>query len=113
MHEMSLCESLLKVMEQEARRQDFHKVLRVRLQIGALAGVEVEALRFGFEVVTRESLAEGAALEVSHQPGRAWCLGCTSEVEVDERWAACPRCGGYGLRVTGGDEMKIMDLEVE
>lgn len=113
MHEMSLCESLLKIMQQEARNQDFRKVLRVRLEIGALAGVELEALRFGFEVVTRQSLAEGAALEISHHPGRAWCLGCTAEMEVDERWAPCPRCGGYGLRVTGGDQMRIMDLEVE
>ena len=110
---MSLCEGVLKVLESEAARQGFERVLKVRLEIGALAGVELEAMRFGFEVVTRRSLAEGAALEILQPPGRAWCLPCEAEVAMAQRLAPCPRCGGYQLRVTGGEEMRIKDLEVE
>ena len=32
---------------------------------------------------------------------------------VAQRYNACPRCGGYQLQVTGGEEMRIKDLEVE
>jgi hydrogenase nickel incorporation protein HypA/HybF len=79
----------------------------------SFAGVELEALRFGFDVVTRQSVAEGASLDIVEVPGRAWCLGCSRSVTVGQRFDPCPRCGGHRLRVTGGDELRIMDLEVE
>ena len=113
MHEMSLCESILGIVEDEAQRQGFKRVVRVRLEIGALAGVEIEAMRFGFDAVTRGSLAEGAVLEIIELPGTAWCLPCGRQVEVARRFDACPLCGGYQLQVTGGEAMRIRDLEVE
>ena len=113
MHEMALCESVLKVIEQEAARQAFSRVRRVRLEVGALAGVETGALRFGFSVVTRASVAEGAELEILDRPGRGWCLPCACEVELAQRFDPCPRCGGHQLQVIGGDELRIKDLEVD
>lgn len=113
MHEMSLCEGILQVLEEQAGQQRFSKVHRVRLEIGALAGVEVNALRFGFDVVTRDTLAENAALEIIALPGQAWCLDCSQTVAVTQRFDACPVCGSYQLQITGGDELRIKDLEVE
>ena len=112
MHELSLCEGVLQVLEQEARRQGFARVRAVWLEIGRLAGVEVEAMRFGFDVVVRDTLADGAELNIIDVPGAAWCRQCAQTVALDRRFDACPQCGAYGLEVTGGDEMKIMELEV-
>jgi hydrogenase nickel incorporation protein HypA/HybF len=113
MHEMALCESILQVMEEQAASRKFRRVTRVRLEIGRLSGVEVEALRFGFDVVTRGSLADGARLEISEPAGSAWCLPCAAQVEVGRRFDPCPRCGGYQLQVNGGEQMNIKELEVE
>lgn len=113
MHEMSLCESLLGIIEEQSRVQQFTRVRRVRLTVGALAGVEESALRFGFEVVSRHTLAEGSQLEILPLPGEAFCFQCGKTVAVAQRYDPCPGCGGYRLQVTGGDELKIKDLEVE
>ena len=113
MHEMSLCESILGILEENARSQGFGRVKAVWLEIGALAGVEVEAMRFSFEVVTRGTLADRARLEIIDVPGRAWCLQCGKSVPVRQRFDACPDCGSYQLQVTAGEEMKIKELEVE
>ena len=113
MHEMSLCESIMQIIEDEAQRQGFKRVIRVRLEIGRLSGVEIEAMRFGFDAVTRDSLADGAELEIIQLPGTAWCLPCGCEVEVQQRFDACPQCGSYQLQVVSGDQMQIKDLEVE
>jgi hydrogenase nickel incorporation protein HypA/HybF len=113
MHEMSLCESILQVLEEQAREQGFSRVRTVRLEIGVLAGVEPQALRFGFEVVMRNSLADGACLELIELPGHAWCMECARTVEVSQRFDPCPDCGGYQLQVSGGDELRIKNLEVE
>lgn len=113
MHEMSLCESILQVLEEQARAQDYARVKVLRLEIGALAGVEPEAMRFGFDVVKRGTLAEEAKLEIIHVPGRAWCMPCGKTVSIQQRFDACPHCGGYQLQVTGGEELRIKELEVE
>jgi len=113
MHEMALCEGVLQVLEEYARKQGYTRVRTVWLEIGDLAGVEVDAMRFGFDVVTRGTLAEGAQLEIVCRPGEAWCLQCAKTVPVKQRFDACPDCGSYQLQVTGGEEMRIKELEVE
>ena len=112
MHELSLCEGILQIIEDQAAEQKFTSVEKVRLEIGALAGVEVEALKFGFDVVTKHTMAENAVLEVIRLEGTAWCMPCQKAVSISQRFDACPECGGYQLQVTGGDELRIKDLEV-
>ena len=112
MHEMSLCEGILQVLEDQADAQRYRRVKTVWLEIGALAGVEPAALAFSYDVVCRGTLAEGSRLEIIELPGIAWCLQCADTVEIDERHAPCPGCGGAQLQVTGGDEMRIKELEV-
>lgn len=113
MHEMSLCESILQTLEQQAALQNYSRVKTVYLEIGALAGVEIEALRFSFEWVVKGSLAESARLEIIPIPGRAWCRACSRQVTVTQFYDPCPRCGSHPLQVTGGDQMRIKQLEVE
>ena len=113
MHEMALCEGVLQVLEEYARKRGYTRVKTVWLEIGELAGVEVEAMRFGFDVVTRGTLAEGAELRIIERPGEAWCPQCAKTVRVKQRFDACPDCDGYPLQVTGGEEMRVRELEVE
>lgn len=112
MHEMSLCEGIVQLLEAESSQQQFRQVNKVFLEIGALAGVEIDALRFCYEVVCQDTIAKGSALEITRIPGQAWCMQCAKSVQVDSRYCACPDCGSYQLQVTGGDEMKIKQLEV-
>lgn len=112
MHEMSLCESILQILETEAQRQHFKRVKTVWLEIGSLAGVEISAMRFGFDVVVRGTLADAAKLEIIEIPAQAWCLQCAQQVSIQQRYDPCPHCGGYPLQVVSGDEMRIKELEV-
>ncbi len=113
MHEMSICESVLRVLEEQSQEQNFRRIKTVWLEIGALAGVELDALRFGFDVVMKGSLAEEARLEIVEKPGEAWCMQCGKTVAVARRFDACPDCGGYQLQITGGEELQIKELEVD
>ena len=98
--------------EEQARLQDFSTVDVVRLEIGPLSGVEIEAIKFGFDVVMRGSLAEQAKLEIIETEAKAWCMMCGETVSIKERFDACPKCHSHQLQVTAGDEMRIKELEV-
>jgi hydrogenase nickel incorporation protein HypA/HybF len=112
MHELSLAQSLIELIEEEAVRGNFTRARKVWLEIGALAGVEPEALRFGFEVAARTTCAEGAELEIVTPPGTAWCFQCNRTVEIAAYHDGCPYCEGYRLQVTGGTQFKLRELEV-
>lgn len=113
MHEISICEGILQILEAEAGKQGFSRVKTVWLEIGDLSSIEPEALFFGFDVVTRNSLAAGAKLEIINIPGTAWCMKCAKNVSIKQRYDECPECGSYQLQATAGDEMRIKELEVE
>jgi hydrogenase nickel incorporation protein HypA/HybF len=113
MHEMSLAEGVLQIIEDHARLHAFRRVKAVWLEIGRLASVEVDAIRFCFDAVTRDSIAAGARLEIVDTPGAAWCMKCSQPVPVSTRHDACPRCGSFQLQVTGGTELRVKELEVE
>ncbi len=112
MHEVSICEGIRGVIEEQALKHGFFAVRLITLEIGAFAGVEKTALEFAFDAVMRGSVAEGARVEIVDLPGRAWCYDCALRVEIADRLADCPLCGGGRLLSEGGDEMRIKNLEV-
>ncbi|CAB1369424.1 hydrogenase maturation nickel metallochaperone HypA [Denitratisoma oestradiolicum] len=113
MHEMSLAEGVMELIAEAARREGFARVRTVWLEIGRLAAVETEALRFCFDDAMTGTLAEGARLEIIDLPGQAWCRQCQAEVALLDDDGICPQCGGFELRITGGDQMRVKELEVE
>ena len=113
MHEMSLVEGIVQLVEEAARADGCKKVKAVWLEIGQLAAIEKDALRFCFDAVTRGGIAEGARLEIVDIPGLGWCMQCESNVAVTALYEPCPICGGYQIQVTGGNEMRVKEFEVE
>jgi len=113
MHEMSLAEGVLQLVEETARREGAARVKTVVLEIGQLSSVEPEALKFCFEAVTRGSIAAGAALEIIDLPGAGWCMACGKTVALAEVYGACPSCGSHQVRATAGTEMRVKEIEIE
>ena len=113
MHELSLAGSILQQLEAAAEREHFRRVTTLHLAVGALAGVQVEALRFALEAIAADTCLGGAEIIIDEPPGRAWCQHCAAEVNIDSRGDPCPLCFGYPLKVTGGSELRILDLVVQ
>ena len=109
---MSLAESVLQIIEESARVQNFKHVHLVVLEIGKLAAVEADAMRFCFDAVVSGTLAEGAQLQIIETPGAGICLACDTEVEIQEQYGLCPACGSPRLKITAGNHMRVKDLAV-
>ena len=113
MHEMSLADGVLRLIEDSARANHFSRVKTVWLEIGELAGVEVEAMRFCFDAVMKGTLADGARLVIIATEGQGQCFSCGKTVPIQLRYDPCPLCGGYPVEPAGGLEMRVKELEVE
>jgi hydrogenase nickel incorporation protein HypA/HybF len=113
MHEMSIAESLVELIEEQGRSQRFSRVKLIRVKLGALGHVEPEALHFCFDAVSHGTIAEGAALDLETVAGEGWCAECRRTVPITERYDICPLCGQAHVRMTAGDELRLAELEVE
>jgi hydrogenase nickel incorporation protein HypA/HybF len=112
MHELSLAGGILRVLEQTRERDPFERITQLRLEVGALASVEIEALRFALGSIADNTVLAGASIEIIQAPGSAWCLPCGRSVEITSRLDACPHCDGYQLQPTGGTELRVVDMQV-
>jgi hydrogenase nickel incorporation protein HypA/HybF len=112
MHELSLAEEIVRMVESSAAREHFSRVATLKLEAGALAGVEVASLRFALEAMVPGTCLEGAAIVIDEPAGRAWCNACAAEVTITSRADPCPVCDGYPLKVLHGDALRVVDLVV-
>ena len=71
MHEITLCQRALELIEQQAVQNHAKRVTGVWLKVGAFSCVETSALTFCFELVCRGTLAEGCALHIDVRSARA------------------------------------------
>ncbi len=113
MHEVSLAAGILKIVEAAAQREQFARVTLLRLEAGALAGVEVRALRFALEVMAQDTCLQNATIDIETPPGRAWCRSCNATVDIMQHGDPCPHCVNYALQVTGGRELRVVEMLLE
>ena len=112
MHELTLAESMIDIVERAAAQAEVSKVTRVRLSIGALAHVESDALLYCCEVVSRGGVAAGARFEVDRPPGRARCNACGQIFVLESLAIGCPNCVSHDLLVLDGEQMKVVEIGV-
>lgn len=113
MHEMSIAEGIVVSLEESAKQHQFTRVKKVWVEVGRFSGVEIDSLRFAWDVVTRDSLVAGAELDIIEITGIAWCFTCGENKPVANRYDPCPTCGGHQMQVVSGNELKIKEIEVE
>lgn len=113
MHELSIAQSLLEIVMEEGRKHSLEQVKVIRLQVGELAAVVPDSLTFCFEMVSRDTLAEGARLEIETVPVVARCSRCDILFEVENHLFSCPQCGEPTLELVSGRDLAVMSIEGE
>ena len=112
MHELSLAENVIRIVESAAKQSRAQRVTRVRLAIGALAHVDADTLQFCCGLAARQTMLEGAEFAVERTQGQAHCNSCEKDVVLERVGLPCPLCGSFDLQVTAGEEMQVLDISI-
>lgn len=112
MHELSICQSLLRQVEDIARREGGQRVDLIRLQVGPLSGLVPELLVNAFTIARAGTLAATAELVVESLAVRVRCTRCGAESEVSLNRLLCDQCGDYRTQLLSGDELVLASLEL-
>lgn len=114
MHEMGIVQSLLEILESQAEQHGAERIVRINLEFGVLTGVMPDAIRFAFDVLAKETVAEGAEINIVIVPMKCSCAQCGKEFVLEEYQPFCPTCQDSPLHIIEGrDEMRITSMEIE
>jgi hydrogenase nickel incorporation protein HypA/HybF len=113
MHEMGIALQILSIVQQSMPTDEPLRVKSIHLRVGKLTAIVPGSLKFCMEVVTKDSPAEGAALEFTEVPVRVVCGECFEESEINEPPFACAKCGSGKVEIIAGREMVVESIEVE
>ena len=113
MHELSVCQGLLRQVDKVAAQHEARAVDRIVLRVGLLSGVEADLLSHAFEIARMGTLAENASLEIEPGPVTVRCRQCGDGGEVSPNRLVCPTCGDWRVEVTGGEELLLLSLDLE
>ncbi len=100
-------QELLNVVKGAAQDQGGKEVTKIHLKIGEMAGVNIESLRFAFEVLSRGTVAEDALLEFEDVPLKMRCRSCNLEFTPVEFTFRCSGCSGTDIEILAGREMCV------
>jgi hydrogenase nickel incorporation protein HypA/HybF len=113
MHELAMACELVEIAEQAARAAHAQSVTTVRLRLGAFAGVEREALLFGYDAATRGTLLQGSYLLIEDVPLVVACDDCgISSQPPSLQMLTCPNCGSEHTHIISGQEIDIVGVEI-
>jgi hydrogenase nickel incorporation protein HypA/HybF len=113
LHELSIAQSIIEIVVDEAQKNGLHQVKRIKLQVGAFAAVVPDSLTFCFELVSRDTIAEGAVVEIESVGIVARCDKCDCTFDVRDQVFLCPRCGDPVLELVSGRELSVLSIEGE
>lgn len=109
-----MTEGILGVALNAARQAGGGQITAIQLVIGELSSIIDDSVQFYFDVLSKDTPAEGATLHFRREPARASCGGC------GHSWPArvplvpgCPACGSTLLAVTGGREFYVESIELD
>ncbi len=112
MHEVSLMTNLLDIVERAAAAECGGPVSVIHLKIGELSGVNPDAMRFAFEVLSRGTASEGASLVIERVPVRVRCSRCGAEASPEDLVFRCASCACEEIEILTGREMEVDYIEV-
>jgi hydrogenase nickel incorporation protein HypA/HybF len=113
MHELSVTQSVLSVALRYAEEAGATRITDLYLVIGELSSIVDDSLQFYWDIVGKDTIAEGARLHFRRTPGRLRCLTCNTEFDIADRYDfTCPHCGGQQTQIAGGDEFQLESIEI-
>jgi len=113
MHEYSIVQSLLDSCEDHAKQNNSEKVSKVVVKIGVMSGVEPDLLQTAFDTFKEGTICEGCEFVINIQPIVIKCHNCSKESTLTKNEYYCPECESIELDIIDGEEMYLMQLELE
>ena len=112
-HELAVTQSVLDMAVEKAQEAGAARVTRLSLVVGALTGVVEDCVRFYFDLIAQDTIAQGASIAFRSVPAQVRCRQCEAVYCPNDTLWACPQCGSAGAEIIAGRELFLESIEVD
>ncbi|MEL7671529.1 hydrogenase maturation nickel metallochaperone HypA [Methanobacterium sp.] len=120
MHELSMADAIVKTAIDVAEKNDAQEITEVTIEVGKLAMLNPEQLKFMIEVLSEDTLLENAEVIVNEIPIEIKCRSCDFEglaVSDDSDHyvpiVTCPECEERNVEIIKGRECNVKTIKIE
>lgn len=113
MHELAVTESILNIAVKHAQQAEAVRVTDLYLVIGRLASLVDDSIQFYWDIISSETVCQGATLHFKRIPATLLCLDCQQEYTLDDELSPCPNCASSKVKVTSGDQFWLESIEIQ
>ena len=113
MHEFSLAQNIIEIVDETVRKNNASQVSELVLEIGTLSGVELSALDMAMKSITPGTILEHAEIKKIIIQAVAVCNHCGKEYQPDDFFSICPECSHYGATIKKGKEFRVKSITAE
>jgi len=110
MHELSIVQSMMKIIEDYAKDKEVTKVV---VKIGKMSGIEPYFLKESFDFFKENTICNNAELEIIECDIKIKCKECGVISIVNDFDFSCPKCKSLKTEIISGEEMHIEYIEIK
>lgn len=113
MHEISICESIIKTIEDELEEDQFQNVRGIYVKIGVLSCVDPKVLAQVFACIIKETPFSKSSLHTEFVEILVACENCKKNFKVKDYRFVCPDCDKSSSQIVEGNELTIYKVFLE
>ena len=120
MHELSMAQGILNAVLETAEANDAIKVTDMVIEIGKLAMLNPEQLKFMLGVLCKDTIAENAEIVIEDIDVEIKCYNCDFEgiadIDDSDHYAPmilCPKCESHRVEVLNGRDVTVKNISIE
>ena len=113
MHEYSITESMLSLALEKANEANASKITKINVVLGELSGVVDDCVQFNFNLLSKDTIADGAELSFTRVGTKLRCRQCEAIFPPQNHDWSCPDCREAKVEIIAGRECRIESIEVD
>jgi hydrogenase nickel incorporation protein HypA/HybF len=113
MHELAVTQSILKIVLRHAQQAHAKRVTAIHIVMGELSTNVDESVQFYWDLIAKDTIAEGASLQFRRVPAQLQCMACFEKYSPGTGELVCPKCGSVGAKIISGEEFSVESIDVE
>ena len=113
MHELAVTQSILDLSLRHAGEAGAKRITGINLVIGQFSSIVDDSVQFYWDIIARETIAQGAVLHFNRSPGEMTCGSCGHTFRPNDETFECPSCSSVLVRITKGEEFRVDSIDVE
>lgn len=113
MHETGIAQSILDIAIKTALEKSAKRINNVAVKVGKMSAIDEASLRFAFDALKAETIAENATFEYIDVPLTGKCEDCGYESEMEGYFVLCPKCSSGRVTILSGNELEIAYIDID